>query len=239
MNITIADLQKMTEKQVFAAAVKMRAQCRDKKKLEAKLGDEDDLVQMLAIALFQFKSGAVALRAGATLIEACFGIVRTAGRSNWMSDRASAYQRDGDIEDDSVYECEEAIDEPMYVADGETNIEGEIEGWERYSIDDIEGLSALDKLLIKHDTLSSGARQGMTKDLANMFGCDERTIRLRKEKIRGDLARKFNLPADFFSKKAEPKITLDKKEISGWEDPLSSFIPLPLCFNGFRTIGIR
>lgn len=238
MNITIADLRKMTEKQVFEVAVKMRAQCRDKKKLEAKLGDADDLVQMLAIALFQFKSGSVELRSGATLTEACFGIVRTAGRSNWMSDRASAYQRDGDIEDDSVYECAEE-DEPMYVADGETNIEGELEGWEGHTLDDVEGLSAMDRLLIQHDTLASGARQGMTKDLAEMFGCDERTIRLRRSSLRRDLTRKLNLPADFFSKKVEHKVNLDKKEYAILKYPLSNFVPMPANSNSFSTIGIR
>lgn len=235
MNITIADLSKMTEKQVFEVAVKMRAQCKDKSRLEAKLGDGDDLVQTLAIALFQFKSGAVELRAGATLLEACFGIVRTASRSNWMSDRASAYQHSVDVEDDSDLDYEFNEGHELVCGDEETNLEG----WEYHSLDDIGDLSPMDKLLIQHDTLSSGAHQGMTKDLADMFGCNARTIRLRKEKIRGDMARKFNLPADLFSKKAEPKITLDKKEINGWEDQLSSFIPLPLCFNRIRTIGIR
>lgn len=196
MNITILELQSMTDKQVFGFATKLRSQCLDRSRLETRLGGADDLIQLLAITLFQFKCGAIELRPGCRLISACFGIVRSSCKSNWMSDRAAAYQNI-DIEDEDLHaSLDEVGDEVAEVARPY-----EEEGWEHRTLDEIEGLSALDKLLIQHDTLEAGARQGMTKDLASLFGCDERTIRLRRKSLREELTKKFNLAADFFCKK--------------------------------------
>ncbi len=187
----------MSDKKIFTLATKMRAQCLDRSRLEARLGGSDDLVQMLAITLFQFKSGAIELRPSYRLVEACFGIVRSSCKSNWMSDRASVYQRDGDVEvlHEFMDEAGEGVAEVARTCDEE-------EGWEHRTLDEIEGLSVLDKLLIQHDTLAAGACQGMTKDLAKIFECDERTIRLRKESLRNELSKRYNLAADFFCKKA-------------------------------------
>lgn len=197
MNITILELQSMTDKQVFGFAKKLSRQCLDRSRLETRLGGADDLVQVLAITLFQFKCGAIELRPGCRLIEACFGIVRSSCKSNWMSDRSAAYQG-RDIEDEDLHaSLDEVVGEVAEVAHP-----CEEEGWENRTLDEIEGLSALDKLLIQHDTLEAGARQGMTKDLATLFGCDERTIRLRKRTLREELTKKFNLAADFFCKKS-------------------------------------
>lgn len=202
---TIHELMAMPDKKIMGLAVAMARQCADKVKLASRLaGTQDDVIQQLALALIEFKHGAVALRPGSNLTAACFGIVRTKCKSNWMTDRASVFQHDADMQEDMEFDG--AISYESCPAAEENQ-----EGWEGYTLDDLEGLSVMDRLLIQHDTLASGAQQAMTKDLAKMFECDERTIRLRRSALRRELTSKFNLAADFFSKKAEPKFIMDKK----------------------------
>jgi len=224
MTTTILKLQLLTPRQIIDLAKQIVKQCHDNSDIAKRLGDSDDLFQAVCNLLIEFKLGARDLRPGHSLEEAVCSLARGPSRRNWMSDRAT--------------ECdiEEVADDHTEHTDADAVEVDDEEAGHGHSLDDIPGLSALDKLLIQHDA----HRSAQTSDVATFFGITTRAVRMRKEKLHDQLIARFNLPPAVFKEEAEPKLPHLTKKVKEEKDPLANFIPLkPTNFNGFRTVGIR
>lgn len=182
---TLSDLRQMNDVEAYFLAKKMVARCFDKEKLYRLAGGKEDLNQLIAMQLHLFKTGVERLSGSGNLETACFGIVRGKLRVNWM---VSTFR-----DEDDILQIEEVEMEDLQ-ADEEVN---------RCSLDDIPWLTALDKLLIRHDTLKNGSAHCQTQDIAEFFGCETRTIRYRRATLKKKLIEKFNLGNDFFERKQE------------------------------------
>jgi len=180
---TLAELQNMTDVQAYFLTKKMVMRSFDREKLSNLACGKDDLIQLVAEQMYLFKTGKKKL-VGDNLEAACFGVVRGNLRANWMRAAFADPDSSPEIKDEIACEDEE---EPVF----------------EHTLDDIEWLTPMDKLLIQHDSLKAGSSQSQTKDLAEFFGCTTRTIRLKKEALKKRLITEFNLEADFFDKKSE------------------------------------
>lgn len=180
---TLSELQNMTDVEAYFFAKKMVTICFDREKLIKLAGDKDDLIHLIGEQIFHFKEGRETL-VGDSVERACFGIVRGNLRANWMRAAFADPDSSPEIKDEIACEDEE---EPIF----------------EHTLDDIEWLTPMDKLLIQHDSLKAGSSQSQTKDLAEFFGCTTRTIRLKKEALKKKLIAEFNLEPDFFDKKSE------------------------------------
>lgn len=189
---TLSDLKKMNDIESYFLAKKMVAGCFDKEKIYSLAGGKEDLIQLIATQLDLFKKGAEKLHGG-NVETACFGIVRGRLRANWMG---SAF-REVEVVDRDEDEGGEGV-EGVEMAD--QHEDEEAAGW---SLDDIQWLTAVDKLLIRHDTLKIGSAHCQTQDIAEFFGCETRTIRYRRAALKKKLIEKFNLGNDFFERKQE------------------------------------
>lgn len=224
MTTTIQQLQSMTPRQVVSLAKIIVQQCKDKISIGNGLGNDDDFFQAVCELLIEFKLGARELRPGCRLYLAICGLTRGQARGNWMLDRT-------DRDKDEVLDTSEEHEEYEEGEEDEDSTPALT-----HSLADIPGLSALDRLLIQHDA----HRSAQTSDVATFFGITTRAVRMRKEKLHAQLIARFNLPANFFEEKAEPKLPHLTKKVEVEKDPLANFIPLkPTNFNGFRTVGIR
>lgn len=224
MTTTIMQLQLMTPRQIVDLAKQIVKQCKDKSDIAKRLGDSDEFFQAVCELLIEFKLGARELRPGCRLDLAVYGIARGIAKRNWMSDRAT------------LCDIEEVADDHTEHTDADAVEVDDEEAGHGHSLDDIPGLSALDKLLIQHDA----HRSAQTSDVATFFGITTRAVRMRKEKLHAQLIVQFNLPPAVFKEKAEPKLPHLTKKVEVEKDPLANFVPLkPTNFNGFRTVGIR
>lgn len=215
MTTTILQLQSMTTQQVVALAESIVKQCHDKAKISKRLGGSDEFFQVVCRLLVEFKLGARELRGRLSIELAVCGIARGQARRNWMSYQMQECDTEEVADDDVVGDDEEEVDHG-------------------HSLDDVPGLSVLDKLLILHDA----RRSDQTSDIAKFFGVSTRAVRLRKEKLHARLITRFNLPQDFFEEKAARKLqhlNLTKKVEE--KDPLANFSPL--VFLGRHTFWIH
>lgn len=229
---TIKKLKLMTSKQVVRFAGQIVKQCKDRAAISAGLGNEDDFLQSVCKLLIEFKTSARELREESCRLDIVVcSLARGEARRNWMSDQASNI-------DDIEYVDDE--DEELTEAEFAVFLSETVDAPAEHSLDDVDGLSALDKLFIKHDTQSNVRQAAQTKDIAAFFGITTRAVRLRKEKLHANLTERFNLPKNFFEEKVELPMPHLKKIVVEEKDPLANFVPLKLNdFNRFRTVGIR
>lgn len=216
MKIRPEDLRATSGANLLDLATKIVGQWFDSQSTKEKLGNRDDAIQEVSEALWLIKSGASEFDVERDLVAYIHGILRVKARSNWQHLHPGKTETEGEGE-------------------------GEIEDGERLAastrtLDDLPGLTALDRLIICHSTQSKVRQVAATRDISNLLGISTRAVRLRKEKLRARLQKEYKFTIDFFAEAVEPKLPhLNPKKEE--KDPLSDF--RPLAFFGARTFGIR
>lgn len=228
MNVTTDDLKKMSGAEIFKLAQRL-ASLIAKNDAVVRAGERDDIVQMLCEELVYFKHDPDQLRAGHDVCQAVVGRVNGKLRGYYMTNTHNQHDDDERVE---------SVDIAMDCDDEEVEFSK--------TLDDIAGLTALDKLVLAHDVASENSHCAVSSTLAEALHCSARTVRnyraaARTKAIAFAESRGITLPPDFFDKVTEKKIEHEKTESNADHQRrmLETSSSKPLIFNGLRAFGIR
>lgn len=210
--------------------------CSDFDSLVFKSGSQEELEQAIATKLFELKSGAIELRPGHSLVKAVCALVRADIKRQWVT---NFVKEDATEDEDRISVTDAIIDDRD---DRNALLTAEYASFSDKTLDDIDFLTAEDKMLIAASSSFDSGRLNTTESIAEVFDVSTRQIRSMKEAL-GQKLKKFGVDEnifEIFSEKYElhyKKEKLGNAEIQARE-LAKPFIPATTSFT-MRTCGIR